>query len=51
LHARPLDRARPLWEAYIIEGLDNVAGLPPGCYAMLLKVHHAAIDGASGVEL
>ncbi|HAN69791.1 MAG TPA: wax ester/triacylglycerol synthase family O-acyltransferase, partial [Halieaceae bacterium] len=51
LHARPLDRARPLWEAYIIEGLDNVAGLPQGCYAMLLKVHHAAIDGASGVEL
>jgi diacylglycerol O-acyltransferase / wax synthase len=51
LHARPLDRSRPLWEAYIIEGLDNVAGLPPGCYAMLLKVHHAAIDGASGVEL
>ncbi len=51
LHARPLDRSRPLWEAYIIEGLDNVEGLPKGCYAMFLKIHHAAIDGASGVEI
>ncbi|HEY7775740.1 MAG TPA: wax ester/triacylglycerol synthase family O-acyltransferase, partial [Kineobactrum sp.] len=51
LHARPLDRARPLWEAYVIEGLDNVAGLPKGCFAMFLKIHHAAIDGASGVEI
>lgn len=51
LHARPLDRSRPLWEAYVIEGLDNVEGLPKGCYAMFLKIHHAAIDGASGVEI
>ena len=51
LHARPLDRSRPLWEAYIIEGLDNVEGLPKGCFAMFLKIHHAAIDGASGVEI
>ena len=51
LHARPLDRARPLWEFYIIEGLDNVEGYPPGCFAVLSKMHHAAIDGASGVEI
>lgn len=51
LHARPLDRARPLWEMYIIEGLDNLEGYPPGCFAVLSKVHHAAIDGASGVEI
>jgi WS/DGAT/MGAT family acyltransferase len=51
LHARALDRARPLWEAYIIEGLDNVEGLPPGSFAMFLKIHHAAIDGATGVEI
>ncbi len=51
LHARPLDRARPLWEFYIIEGLDNVEGYPPGCFAVLSKMHHAAIDGASGVEV
>jgi len=51
LHARPLDRARPLWEMYIIEGLDNIQGYPPGCFALVSKVHHAAIDGASGTEI
>ena len=51
LHALPLDHDRPLWETYIIEGLDNVEGLPPGCFAILGKTHHAAIDGASGTHL
>jgi WS/DGAT/MGAT family acyltransferase len=51
LHARALDRAHPLWEAYIIEGLDNVEGLPEGSFAMFLKIHHAAIDGATGVQI
>lgn len=51
IHARPLDRDRPLWEAYVIEGLDNVAGYPKGCFAVFTKMHHAAIDGASGVEI
>lgn len=51
LHARPLDRSRPLWEAYVIEGLDNIEGTPPGSFAILLKIHHAAIDGASGTEI
>lgn len=50
LHARPLDMARPLWEAYVIEGLNNVEGVPPGSFALYLKVHHSAIDGASGVK-
>ncbi len=51
LHARPLDRARPLWEMYIIEGLDNIEGYPKGSFAVMSKMHHAAIDGASGVEI
>lgn len=48
LNSRPLDFSRPLWEAYIIEGLDNVGGLPKGSFAIMVKVHHAAVDGASG---
>ena len=51
LHARPLDLGKPLWEMYVIEGLDQVEGLPPGCFAVLTKIHHAAIDGVSGVEM
>jgi WS/DGAT/MGAT family acyltransferase len=48
LNSRPLDFSRPLWEAYIIEGLDNIEGLPKGSFAIMVKVHHAAVDGASG---
>ena len=51
LHARPLDTNRPLWEAYVIEGLDNVAGIPKGSFALVTKFHHAAIDGVSGAEI
>ncbi len=51
LHARPMDLTKPLWEFIIIEGLDNIEGLPEGCFALVGKVHHAAIDGMSGVEL
>src|SRR3954451_22653819 len=51
LVSRPLDLERPLWELYVIEGLDNVAGIPRGCFALVTKVHHAAIDGMSGMEL
>jgi len=48
---RQLDRDHPLWEAYIIEGLDDVEGMPKGSFAVFSKVHHAAIDGATGTEM
>ncbi|MBD2858043.1 wax ester/triacylglycerol synthase family O-acyltransferase [Spongiibacter sp. KMU-158] len=50
LHARPMDMNLPLWEIYVIEGLDKVKNLPKGCFALLIKVHHAAMDGATGAQ-
>ena len=50
LHSRPLDLSRPLWEAYIIEGLDNIPNLPEGCFAVYTKMHHALVDGAGGAS-
>ncbi len=50
LHARSLDMSRPLWEAYIIEGLDNIDGLPEGAFAMYTKMHHSLVDGAGGAS-
>jgi diacylglycerol O-acyltransferase len=40
---RHMDRRRPLWEVYVIEGLAD------GRWAMLTKYHHSTIDGAAGV--
>lgn len=51
IFARPLDLTRPPWEFTVVEGLDNVPGVTPGSYAMVTKVHHAAIDGMSGIDL
>jgi diacylglycerol O-acyltransferase len=48
LHPRPLDMDRPLWEFTVIEGLDNVEGVPAGSYAIVSKIHHSAIDGVWG---
>jgi diacylglycerol O-acyltransferase / wax synthase len=45
LHARPLDRSRPLWEIYLITGLAADRA------AVYTKIHHSAIDGVSGTEL
>jgi diacylglycerol O-acyltransferase len=49
-HSRPLDMNRPPWEMYVVEGLDNIEGLAPGSYALVTKIHHAAVDGASAMR-
>ena len=51
INARPLDLDRPLWELYVIEGLDKIPHVPPGAFALLLKIHHCVMDGASAAEL
>ena len=45
LHSSLLDRSRPLWETYVIEGLNN------GQVAVYNKAHHAGIDGQAGVAI
>jgi diacylglycerol O-acyltransferase len=37
LHARPLDLSKPLWELYVIEGLDDVEDVPDGCFGFVLR--------------
>jgi diacylglycerol O-acyltransferase len=51
LHATPLNMQRPLWEMYVVEGLDNVEWLPKGSFAILFKLHHCAVDGHTAAEL
>ncbi|HEV2999261.1 MAG TPA: wax ester/triacylglycerol synthase family O-acyltransferase [Solirubrobacteraceae bacterium] len=45
IFSQQLDRSKPLWELWVVEGLDD------GCWALISKTHHAVIDGIAGVDL
>lgn len=51
MFSQPLNRNRPLWEFIFVEGLDAIPQVPKGSVAIISKVHHAAIDGASGAKI
>jgi diacylglycerol O-acyltransferase len=51
IHARPLDVTRPLWELYLVDRLDAFDQLPRDSFALLLKLHHAAVDSDEGADV
>jgi len=48
--SQQLDRSKPLWESWLVEGLDDGSD-GPGRFALIFKTHHSLVDGVSGVDL
>ncbi|MCG8612391.1 MAG: wax ester/triacylglycerol synthase family O-acyltransferase [Pseudomonadales bacterium] len=48
---KPLKRDRPLWEVTYLDGLETIPDLPAKSFALVVKIHHAAIDAFSGEDI
>lgn len=46
-----LNHERPLWDIAFVEGLDTIPGIAKGSYALITRVHHAAVDGKASTEM
>jgi WS/DGAT/MGAT family acyltransferase len=46
-----LDRQRPLWDVTFVSGIDAIAGISKGSFALVTRVHHAAVDGKASTEM
>jgi WS/DGAT/MGAT family acyltransferase len=51
VNSQQLDRSKPLWESWMIEGLTPAEPGGPERFALVFKTHHALVDGVSGVDL
>ncbi len=51
LQALPMHRDRPLWQAFVINGLDGLSGLPKGSFALVVRAHRAIADNGQLNEL
>ena len=51
INSQQLDRAKPLWESWMVEGLAPLSSGEPERFALVFKTHHALVDGVSGVDL
>ncbi len=46
-----LNRERPLWDITFVTGIDNIAGISKDSFALITRVHHAAVDGKASTEM
>jgi diacylglycerol O-acyltransferase len=51
VNSQQLDRSKPLWESWMVEGLAPAEPGRPERFALVFKTHHALVDGVSGVDL
>lgn len=46
-----LDRERPLWDITFVSNINNISGISKGSFALITRVHHAAVDGKASTEM